>query len=105
MEDSVEVITGTLAHWMPPGHKFLDSQLPAMFRSNFFNHYLRSTEQVLMILDQHTMKYVYVSDNFHAMTGHRPERLYARGTDYTMNFFHPDDAKKLSGISKVVHDT
>jgi|GEM_PF-1608467 len=91
-----------LNKWRNVKNAKLDPQILELFQSGFFKQYQLFTEQIVVVLDHRTMKYLYISENFATLTGYSMERLYQDGINYVMGYFHPDDFTHFENITNAL---
>lgn len=82
-------------YWKPTGDAYIDDRVVGLFRSGFFRHFQRFSQQVYIILDHRDMSYLHISDNVTAVLGYPAEELYSQGSNFLADKYHADDLEKL----------
>ena len=71
----------------------------------FLNRTVKNQKRIISILDHHTRKYLYISDNLEEIAGINHELLKRFGCDFfTEHILHPDDVSMITSTVKVAKE-
>lgn len=80
-----------IRQWGAVSEVSLPAGIVELFESGFYRRYQQLTDEVVIIMDQHTMSYPFVSENCYDVSGYSAEHIAAKGVQFVLDNLHPED--------------